>query len=276
MSRREALRRLGAGTLLSLGFWPGAGRAVAAPGNGAFRFIVVNDTHYQSPECGEYLAGAVKQMKEAQPAFCLHAGDLTDQGDLASLRAVKRVFAGLEAPFYPVPGNHDHAAPDDIQAFTEVFPTGANYSFEHGGWQFVGLDTTEGQHYEKTSIAPATLRWLDENLPRLDRRKPTVAFTHFPLGADAKYRPANADDLLDRFREFELRAVFCGHFHGFTESRRGATTITTNRCCALRRNNHDGTKAKGYFVCEARDGQLTRQFVEYKLPPALAAFEGKS
>ena len=40
--------------------------------------------------------------------------------------------------------------------------------------------------------------------------------------------------------------------------------ITTNRCCALKRFNHDGTKEKGYFVCDVVNGQINRRFVEYK------------
>ena len=30
-------------------------------------------------------------------------------------------------------------------------------------------------------------------------------------------RPLNADDVLARLLEFNLGAVFCGHFHGYTE-----------------------------------------------------------
>jgi hypothetical protein len=67
---------------------------------------------------------------------------------------------------------------------------------------------------------------------------------------------------LDRFREVNLVAVFSGHFHGFTSRQSGLTTLTTNRCCAISRNNHDGTTAKGYFLCTAKDGQIQRQFVE--------------
>jgi len=33
------------------------------------------------------------------------------------------------------------------------------------------------------------------------------------------------------------------------ESECARAMITTNRCCALKRNNHDGTKEKGCFVC---------------------------
>lgn len=289
INRREALRQMSAGTLLALGLWPGALRAEGQGNSGAFRFIVVNDTHCLSLECEAYLAGVVAQMNTEQADFCLHAGDLTDKGDRRCMEAVKRVFTGLNGPVYPVIGNHDYITPTDRGPYTDVYPKRLNYFFEHGGWQFVALDSTEGQLYEKTAIQPEALRWVDDTLPRLDKKKPTVLFTHFPLGAGTKpqsagapesilrvvqdlsaavvtvkYRPTNADDLLDRFRDFNLRAAFSGHYHAFTECRRGETVLTTNRCCALKRDNHDGSKEKGYFVCTAREGRVERRFVEYK------------
>ena len=95
-------------------------------------------------------------------------------------------------------------------------------------------------------------------------RLPTVVFTHFPLGAGAPMRPLNAEDLLTRFVPFNLQAVYCGHHHGFTEHPFHQAAVTTNRCCSLKRANHDGTKAKGFFVCTAADGHVQRQFVEYQ------------
>ena len=147
-----------------------------------------------------------------------------------------------------------------------------NLKLRHRGWQFVGLDTSDGQRYEKIEIQPATFRWLDDYLPRLDKTKPTVVFTHFPLGLGVKYRPTNADALLDRFRQFNLQAVFNGHYHAFTERTAGGFTLTTNRCCAYRRDNHDQSKEKGYFVGEAKDGKITREFMEYQSP--LPAYPG--
>ena len=71
-------------------------------------------------------------------------------------------------------------------------------------------------------------------------------------------------DVLDRFKEFNLRAVYNGHHHGFTEKTVRDVPITTNRCCAFARGNHDGTKEKGYFLCHAKDGKIERTFVEVK------------
>ena len=86
LSRRDALSRLSAGALLALGLWPGCLSARARSGEpGSFKFIAVNDTHYLSPDCGQYLEGVVRQMKTAGAEFCLHLGDLTEKGERAHL-----------------------------------------------------------------------------------------------------------------------------------------------------------------------------------------------
>jgi hypothetical protein len=212
LSRREALGRVGAGALFATAFGAGCLSLQAKTGEpGAFRFIVVNDTHCMSPECGPWLERAVRQMRLEAPDFCLHCGDLTEHGGPENLTMVRDIFRRLGATTYPVPGNHDHIAQQDRSPYEDRFPRRTNYWFEHRGWQFLGLDTTEGQRYEKTSIQPATFGWLDRTLPRLDRRKPTVIFTHFPLGEAVKMRPSNADAVLARFAAFNLRGVFCGH-----------------------------------------------------------------
>ena len=268
MTRREALGRLSLGSLLALGLWPGAVRADNQPGGKAFTFVVINDTHCLSAECLTYLAGAVQAMKAATPAFCLHAGDLTEKAEGPWMAGARDTLAKLAVPVYTVPGNHDHASQTDRKSYEETFPNRINYWFGHEGWQFVCLDTTEGQHFKDTRIAPATFSWLDENLSRLNPRQPTVVLTHFPLGAGTKMRPLNAEDLLARFAEFNLQAVYCGHYHGFTEHPFRQAAVTTNRCCSLKRDNHDGTKEKGFFVCQTADGHVQRQFVEYKPKPA--------
>lgn len=264
LTRRDALRQLSAGTLLTLGLWPGALRAAGNGQGDSFRFVVINDTHYLTDECAAYLRGVVEEMKKAKPELCLHCGDLTDKGERDHMETVKQVFNDLAGPVYPVIGNHDYVTQTDSRGYAQTFPARMNYSFQHRDWQFVGLDTTEGQHYEKTRIPQETFRWLDDYLPHLSKKQPTVLFTHFPLGADVKYRPTDADALLDRFREFNVVAVFGGHYHAFTECKSGSTVFTTNRCCSLKRGNHDGTKEKGYFICTAGEGRITREFVEYK------------
>lgn len=264
ITRRAAVARFAKLGLLAGALGPAALRGRATERKPEFKFIVVNDTHYMSEECGVYLAGLVRQMNGEQPAFVLHAGDVADKGTAGHEAAARGVFERLQTPFLPVPGNHDWLSPTDRSGYTAAFPDKLNYFFTHGDWQFIALDTTEGQKSERTTIQPGTFAALDGMLDALDRRRPLVVFTHFPLCENVKMRPLNAEDLLAKFKGWNLRAVFNGHYHAFTECERAGAPITTNRCCALKRNNHDGTKEKGYFVCSVSEGTMARKFMEYK------------
>jgi 3',5'-cyclic AMP phosphodiesterase CpdA len=264
-TRREALEKLSPAVLLSLGLWPGALNAATKAGD-SFRFIVVNDLHYIDAECGRWLDKMTRQMKShSEVELCLVAGDLTENGQPDHHSAVREILRGFGIPSYVVIGNHDYVkGTGERTAYDSAFPKSLNFSFVHRGWQFIGLDTSEGLKYENTSIQPHTFGWVDQEVPKLDQTRPTVIFTHFPLGPGVKYRPLNTDALLERFKPLNLQAIFCGHFHGFTQAKFQNSIVTTNRCCALKRTNHDGTKEKGYFLCEARDGKVTREFIEFK------------
>jgi predicted MPP superfamily phosphohydrolase len=264
-NRREILR-LSAGSLLAYGLWPGALRAADAGGSGDFTFIAVNDLHYQSERCGVWFERVVRQMKAHEPkaAFCLIIGDYAEHGLSAEMGAARAAFQELGLPVHGVVGNHDYTEDGKRAAYEKLFPKALNYYFVNDGWQFVGLDTTQGRAASGTTIHSDTLKYVDNILPKLDRSQPLVIFTHFPLGLLTPGRPRNADDLLIRFKEHNLQAVLSGHFHGFTERFFGRVTLTTNRCCAISRENHDGTPEKGYFLCSAKEGRVTRTFVEVK------------
>jgi 3',5'-cyclic AMP phosphodiesterase CpdA len=267
---RRAMLRLSAGSLLALGLWPGVLRAEGESPGEDFSFIAVNDTHYIDDKCGEWLQTAIAKMKECspKPELCLMSGDYADHGTVAELAAARDLFQSLGFPTYGVIGNHDWFKNDDRKAYEEVFPERINYRFDHRGWQFMALDTTEGLKANKTKIADETLRWVDDNLPKYDKKKPLVLVSHFQLGPKINNRPLNSDALLERFKEFNLRAVFCGHFHGFTESKLGEAVFTTDKCCSLKKTNHDKTTEKGFFFCQINNGVIKRTFVEVPVPAA--------
>jgi 3',5'-cyclic AMP phosphodiesterase CpdA len=265
LTRREALR-WSVGSLLMAGIWPGSLFAEETGNSGDCHFLVINDTHYLDKNCGPWLEGVIRQMKghAEKIDFCLLAGDLAEDGKPEQLEPVRGIFKQLGKPTYVVVGNHDYLTQDNRKAYEELFPELINYHFEHRGWQFIGLDTSEGQNSRNTTIQKPTLNWLDRTLPKLDKKRPTVIFTHFPMGPWVIGRPKNAADVLARFKEYNLQAVYCGHWHGFTERKLGKVILTTNRCCSYRRTNHDRTKEKGYFLCHAKNGTIERTFVEVK------------
>jgi 3',5'-cyclic AMP phosphodiesterase CpdA len=267
LTRRELLRT-SAGALLAAGTWPGT-LAAGDPATDPFTFVAVNDLHYRNDKCDPWFQVVSKSILAEKPDFLLVVGDLTDNGTATQFGKITDVLKALKVPYHPVIGNHDYAAKTDRKPYEEACPKAVNYHFEHNGWQFVGLDTSDaadGTKYQGVAARKETLAWLDETVPKLDSKKPTVLFTHFPLGEKVNMRLANADAVLDRFKPLNLRAVFNGHYHALTEKTvRGDVPVTTNRCCAFSVNNHDKSKEKGYFVCTAKDGKITRRFVEIKL-----------
>jgi predicted phosphodiesterase len=266
VSRRRLLR-WGAEALLAAGLWPGTLAASGEGNSGDFQFIMVNDTHYIDQGCGSWIAKVIKQMKNHgdKLAFCLHGGDLSHEGKPLQLAATRDAFKVFGSPTYFVIGNHDYLTQQDRKAYENLFPGPLNYYFSYMGWQFVALDTTEGQHTRNTMVQAPTLRWLDDNVPKLDKKKPLIILTHFPLGPWVIGRPNNANAVLERFKEYNLQAVLSGHFHSYTVRKVGQIVLTTDRCCSYRRPNHDGTKQKGYFLCHAKDGRVRHEFVEAKV-----------
>ena len=255
-TRRKAIRLLGLGLGAAAVSAPGA-----QPAPGGFRFIVVNDVHCRDERCHVWMRKIVASMRKHQPAFCLINGDLCENGTTQQLTAVKEIFGGLDIPLYATLGNHDYLPDDTHWPFDSIFPNSLNYHFEHQGWQFIGLDSTDRRKVFLTMVQKPTLNWLDATLPKLDRTKPTVICTHFPLGEGVLCRPINAGEILSRFDGFNLRGTFSGHWHGYAERHFEHAEVINSRCASWWRLNNDGSPQKGYFLCETSPaGDVKRQF----------------
>jgi hypothetical protein len=262
LSRRQMMK-MSAGTLLAASLWPGQLRA-AEPETKPLKFIAVNDLHYTDDACAPFFEGLVKEWNGVEgAAFLLIAGDLVDTGTAAQCRALHDILAKLKIPYYVNTGNHDWATQTDRSAFEAVFGTKINFHMESNGWQFVGLDTSDGTKVEKFDVKKPTLDFVASLPSALDKSKPTFVYSHFPMGPGVNMRLQNADVLLEPFKQLNVAAIFNGHYHAYTQKSLGASIVTTNRCCSRKRTNHDNTFQKGYFVMDAADGKWTRTFMEY-------------
>ncbi len=268
VTRRGALGRLGG--LLALGLWPGAaGRAATPSGRasaaGRIRFVVTNDFHHVDAGCDAWFAALFARVARTEgAAFCLGLGDLADRGKRESLAAIARLAAEAGVRFHASPGNHDLDESPVEGFYAEVFPGQRNYTVREAGWQVLLIDTTEGAKWQEVQIPASTLAWLDETLPTLNPRAPTVLATHFPLAAEVRMCPLNAEAVLERFVGFNLRGVFGGHYHARTVRTRGEMELVTNVGVSRVRENHDGTTGKGYWLVDgATDGTLQRTWVAW-------------
>ncbi|HEY5812016.1 MAG TPA: hypothetical protein VIT23_05140, partial [Terrimicrobiaceae bacterium] len=90
---RRKLLRLGAGTLLSLGLWPGRLRSEEAEAS-EFQFLVINDLHFREEACAPWFEKAVEAMKASCPEaeLCLLCGDLADSGEASQLVGIRDAF----------------------------------------------------------------------------------------------------------------------------------------------------------------------------------------
>lgn len=266
LTRRAMMGRLAG--LLAVGAWPGAVLAADRRSTqkvGWIRFVVTNDYHHEEAACDPWMRALFLQVAETEGAeFCFGLGDLANSGKRQSLESIRDLSGLADMPFYPTPGNHDLDLSPVDGLYAEVFPGRRNYTFTQNGWQFVVVDSTEGDKWKDVTISEDTLAWLDETMPTLDPFAPTVLATHFPLAAQVRMCPLNAESLLAKFVGHNLAGTFGGHFHGQTENRRGRATLVTNVCVARVRGNHDDSDFKGYWVCDGEpDGTLTRRFVEF-------------
>jgi Calcineurin-like phosphoesterase len=266
-TRRAALGRLAA--LLATGLWPGALRAATLGGRaGEFSFVAANDFHHEESGCDAWFAALFRQIAtHGDLAICLGLGDLANKGRPESIAAVARLAAAAGLRFLATPGNHDNDLEQTTALFDRELPGRLNYRVEHQGWQFLVIDSTDGKKWEKTQVSPATLAWLDAELPRIDPHQPLVLATHFPLAASVKMCPLNAEEVLTRLLHHNLRLVLGGHYHGRTETMRGDYQLVTNACCGRVARNHDGTTTKGYWLCRTQaDGKVRREFIEFTGP----------
>jgi calcineurin-like phosphoesterase family protein len=263
LSRREWLR-LATVAAVGLESLPVFGQEKpASEGTTDLSFVCVNDLHYSAKTEAPFFRKMVDKMKavEPKPKLLMVVGDLVEKGTAAEFEALKEILAESGMTLRVVVGNHDWASNTDRKAFEEAFPNSLDYSFELNGWQWVCLDSTNGINLAN-QIQKATFDWLDANLDKLDKKKPMILVTHYPLGPGVRNRSGNAEALLKRFKDYNLKASFNGHYHAFTETKYNDVVITTGRCCSVKAGNHDNSKEKGFFACVAKqDGALERKFV---------------
>jgi 3',5'-cyclic AMP phosphodiesterase CpdA len=261
---RRQMMKISAGALLAAGMWSRGARA-AETATKPLTFLQVNDFHFADDQCVPFFEGLVKEFNKIEKAaLLLIAGDLLDDGTEAQAKAIHGILGKLKMPYYVTCGNHDFHTQTDRAAFVATFGDKFNTWFETDGWQFVGLDSSDGTKSGGFDCKKETLDFAASLPSKLDKNKPTFLFTHFPLAAGVTNRLRNADALLEPFKQLNLVATFGGHYHAFTEKTvLDKVTATTNTCCSFKRANHDNKFEKGFLLLEAADGKCKRTFVEY-------------
>jgi hypothetical protein len=221
----------------------------------SFRFIHASDPHIDTTNVNR-VRRFHALADSLNPALTLLAGDLIRDAmsqQEPRARGYFELFLAemkLRAPYWTVPGNHDHFG--IIQSRSHVPETHPlynrgmyrhymgpeYYSFNYGGVHFIGLDTVQpddSAYYG--GVDSLQLAWLQRDVATLPASAPVVVFCHIPLtsgiepltgyldmalvssvahlktGPTFRHTGANTLAVLDVFKGRALPLILGGHTH---------------------------------------------------------------
>ncbi|HWK47939.1 MAG TPA: phosphodiesterase [Stellaceae bacterium] len=179
---------------------------------------------------------AVAHLNALDPApdLVLLTGDVVEDGTASQYAAATAILAGVRAPLFVMPGNHD-----DRDALRAAFPEHRymppagpiNYAVDDLAVRIIALDVTvPGAHHGE--VAADTLAWL-EGVLDAGGDKPTIVAMHQPpfvcgIPYLDRYRcmePEGLGEILARYPTIER--VICGHVHRSIQRRWSGTLVTT-------------------------------------------------
>jgi UDP-2,3-diacylglucosamine pyrophosphatase LpxH len=198
--------------------------SVPAPAQG-YTVAILADRTAGSDAGLAVLDRAVAEINLLKPDLVVHIGDLVPgyirdmdrwEQDIAR---VKAILGRLEAPIFPVAGNHDVITgtdnPDDRRGeelYKRYFGP-LYYSFDYRDTHFIVLYTEETLR-SAPRLSQTQLDWLQKDLSASTTRQIFI-FLHKPVW---EYPDAGWDAVHEMLRQHPVRAVIAGHFHHYYKS----------------------------------------------------------
>ena len=211
---------------------------LATPCFADFRFAVIGDTRANN-EDGiniEIMKIVLEKIKSEKVDFIVVAGDMIT-GSVKSrvhmnrLKKWKGIIERYGIPSYIVVGNHEVESELSENIVRLVFEMPGNgpdglkelvYSFDHKNVHFIVLDTDVFNNFHK--IGGQQLEWLKEDLEK-NKERNIFVFGHEPaypayghIGSSLDKYVSDRDELWGVFRQYNIRAYFCGHEHLYSSS----------------------------------------------------------
>ena len=164
-----------------------------------------------------------------RPDAVLITGDLTNDGDAAVWAELMAMLGRLEAPVYPIPGNHDdrelmRAACARLRLFPQEGPL--RFVADLGPLRLIGLDSlVPGDPAGR--LGPEQLAWLDAAL-KASAAPTLVALHHPPFRTGIDHMDAmmleDGAALAEVIgRHPQVARVLCGHVHRSVQCRFAGT-----------------------------------------------------
>lgn len=210
---------------------------------GSFRFAQLTDIHLNetNPKPTEDLLRSIAQINATDSLdFVLVTGDLTEEGDNATLQKVKQCLDLLRYPYYTVMGNHETKwSESGCTMFSKIFG-GERFSFYHKGIQFLGFNTGPFMRMALGHVKPQDISWIQSTIK--DKKQPVILVTHYPiLEGDVD----NWYEVTDAVKPYNIRLFIGGHYH-----RNKQFTYDGIPGVLIRTNLRDADGLPGYGIYE--------------------------
>lgn len=184
----------------------------------AFRFAQLTDIHLSpsNPNPTEDLLRSIAQINATDSIdFVLVTGDITEEGDRATMEKVKSRLDLLKVKYYVALGNHETKWSDSgCTAFGEIFG-GERFDFEHKGFLFLGFNSGPLMRMAYGHVVPQDIRWMTERMNQYNtgdpqQNKPVILVTHYPM---IEGDVDNWYEVTDAVRPYNIRLFIGGHYH---------------------------------------------------------------
>ena len=184
----------------------------------AFRFAQLTDIHLSpsNPNPTEDRLRSIAQINATDSIdFVLVTGDITEEGDRATMEKVKSCLDLLKVKYYVALGNHETKWSDSgCTAFGEIFG-GERFDFEHKGFLFLGFNSGPLMRMAYGHVVPQDIRWMTERMNQYNtgdpqQNKPVILVTHYPM---IEGDVDNWYEVTDAVRPYNIRLFIGGHYH---------------------------------------------------------------
>ncbi|MGN0486866.1 MAG: PQQ-binding-like beta-propeller repeat protein [Acutalibacteraceae bacterium] len=215
-------------------------------------FLQISDTEIGESGAGEWLENLKGIVKENNPAFLIHTGDICYEAGLKKhIEQMNTDTMGCTVRY--VIGNHDYVDGDFGEQLYESLYGPVWYSFDVGNVHYVVTSFQTGSDYLSAYGRNDRWKWLKNDLANVDSDKKVILFNHNKSAKDNYVLSFGANKL--DLKEHNLIAWVFGHYHyNYISENEGVLNICAPRpdCGGI-----DSSPAGTRIIRVSKDGAIT-------------------
>lgn len=228
-------------------------------------FVQISDTEIGEGGTGEWLDAVKDIVKENDPAFLIHTGDICYEAGLKKhIEEMNTETMGCTVRY--VIGNHDYVDGEYGEELYESLYGPVWYSFDVGNIHYVVTSFQTGGDYKSCYDEDDRWKWLENDLANVDGSKKVVMFNHTKSPTDDYVLSFGRDEL--DLKEHNLIAWVFGHYHfNYVYENEGVLNISAPRpdCGGI-----DSSPAGTRIISISADGEITSNTQYYDLNASVA------